>query len=77
MRLLVKLIKAYPWRTAIALLAILLAGIADGFSISALLPLLNIAIGSSSGGAQIPPEPGDAGGQLEAFIIEGLSVVGL
>ena len=35
MQLLLTLFRAYPWRTVTALLAILLAGIADGASITA------------------------------------------
>ena len=61
MRLLLNLIKAYPWRTAIALVAILLAGIADGLSITALLPLLNIATRGRTAEAEILPEAGAAG----------------
>jgi len=77
MRLLFNLIKAYPWRTAIALVAILLAGIADGLSITALLPLLNIATKGNTTGAGPLPDSADAGSQLEAFIINGLGSVGL
>jgi ATP-binding cassette subfamily C protein len=77
MRLLLTLIKAYPWRTVIALVAILLAGIADGLSITALLPLLNIATGGDASGAATAAETVDAGGQLEQFIIDTLASVGL
>jgi ATP-binding cassette subfamily C protein len=77
MRLLVGLIKNYPWRTAIALVAILLAGIADGLSISALLPLLNIATIGTTTGAKIALDSTDVGGQLEQFIVNGLTSVGL
>jgi ATP-binding cassette subfamily C protein len=37
------LVKAYPWRTAFALVAILFASIADGAGVTALLPLLKLA----------------------------------
>ena len=77
MRLLFNLIKAYPWRTAIALTTILLAGIADGLSITALLPLLNIATQGHTAGAGPLPDSVDAGGQLEAFIVNGLGSIGL
>jgi ATP-binding cassette subfamily C protein len=77
MRLLLNLIKAYPWRTAIALVAILLAGIADGLSITALLPLLNIVTKGKTAGAGPLPDSADAGSQLEAFIVNGLGSVGL
>jgi ATP-binding cassette subfamily C protein len=77
MRLLVTLIKACPWRTAIALVAILLAGIADGLSITVLLPLLNIATKGTTAAAGVAPDGTDAGGQLEQFIVNGLASVGL
>jgi ATP-binding cassette subfamily C protein len=77
MRLLLNLIKAYPWRTAIALVAILLAGIADGLSITALLPLLNIATRGRTAEAEILPEAADTSSQLESFIIDGLASIGL
>jgi ATP-binding cassette subfamily C protein len=77
MRLLFNLIKTYPWRTAIALVAILLAGIADGLSITALLPLLNIATQGNTAGAELLSDSADAGSQLEAFIINGLGSLGL
>jgi len=77
MRLLLNLIKAYPWRTAIALVAILLAGIADGLSITALLPLLNIVTKGKTAGAGPQLDTIDAGSQLEAFIVNGLGSIGL
>ena len=77
MRLLINLIKAYPWRTAIALAAILLAGIADGMSITALLPLLNIATKGTTTAADVAPDGADAGGQLEQFVVDALASVGL
>ena len=77
MRLLINLIKAYPWRTAIALAAILLAGIADGMSITALLPLLNIATKGSTTAADVAPDGADAGGQLEQFVVDALASIGL
>jgi len=36
--------RAYPWQTLIMLLALLFAGFAQGIGLSALLPLLNIAV---------------------------------
>lgn len=44
MRLIINLFRSYPGQTAVMLLAILFAGLADGISISALLPLLNFVI---------------------------------
>ena len=45
MRMMASFFSAYPGRTTIMLLALLLSGIAEGIGLSALLPLLNIAVG--------------------------------
>ena len=45
MRMMASFFSAYPGRTAIMLLALLLSGAAEGIGLSALLPLLNIAVG--------------------------------
>ncbi len=47
MRLMLTFFRAYPGQTVIMLIALLLAGIAEGMGLSALLPLLNIAVKSS------------------------------
>jgi ATP-binding cassette subfamily C protein len=44
MRLMLTIFRAYPWQTLVMLLALLFAGFAEGIGLSALLPLLNIAI---------------------------------
>jgi ATP-binding cassette subfamily C protein len=44
MRLMLTFFRAYPFQTFIMLLALLFAGIAEGIGLSALLPLLNIAM---------------------------------
>jgi ATP-binding cassette subfamily C protein len=43
--------RAYPRHTLAMLLALLLAGVVEGVSLTALLPMLNIAIGDGAGGA--------------------------
>jgi ATP-binding cassette subfamily C protein len=45
MRLLLTFARDYPWQTATMLLALLFAGIAEGISLTALLPLLTTALG--------------------------------
>ncbi len=55
MRLMLYFFRAYPWQSAVMLFALLFAGIAEGVGLSALLPLLNVAIqtsGPNSGEAQ-------------------------
>ena len=43
--------RAYPRHTLTMLLALLLAGVVEGFSLTALLPMLNIAAGGAAGNA--------------------------
>ena len=52
MRFLSILIRNYPGQSIIMLIAMLLAGLAEGFGLSALLPLLSTAIGSHTGAEQ-------------------------
>ncbi len=54
MRLLLAFTRAYPWRTVTMLFALLLAGAAEGVSVSALLPLLSIVIERETGSATHP-----------------------
>ena len=82
MGVLVKLFKAYPWRTALAMVAILFASIADGAGITALLPLLKLATTThSSGQVDIPPDIATVGAKhgvhIEEIVTHILSMVGL
>lgn len=51
MRLLLTLARAYPGQSATLLLALLLAGIVEGVSLSALLPLVGTAVGQETAAA--------------------------
>jgi ATP-binding cassette, subfamily C, bacterial len=51
MRLLITLIRRYPAQSTFALVALIFAGIAEGFGMSMLLPLLGIAIDTPGGSA--------------------------
>jgi ATP-binding cassette subfamily C protein len=83
MHSLVSLTKAYPWRTALAMIAILFASIADGAGITALLPLLKLATATQpAGGADLLPEIATGGGaregsHIEQIVVDALSLVGL
>ncbi len=44
MRLMLTFFRAYPFQTFVMLLALLFAGVAEGIGLSALLPLINVAI---------------------------------
>ena len=48
MGLMLSFFRAYRWQTVLMLVALLLSGIAEGIGLSALLPLLNIALGSEA-----------------------------
>jgi len=72
--MLLSIAQAYPLQSSIMLLALLLAGAAEGIGLSALLPLISVAIGN---------QPGTQGGNfasdsgLERVVTETLAVIGL
>ncbi|MGB5587839.1 MAG: ABC transporter transmembrane domain-containing protein, partial [Gammaproteobacteria bacterium] len=69
MRLIREFVKRYPGQSVILVTALLLAGVADGIGLSALLPLLNITLESSqSGGTE---------SALSRFIFDALDKVGI
>jgi len=74
MRLLITLARKYPWQSVIMLLALLLAGLAEGVGLSALLPLVSTVIGSQAGGG---PGAAAKGSGLEKTVTETLAVLGL
>ena len=49
--------RAYPARTLVTLLAILLAGIVQGLSLSALLPMLQITLDPEKTGSELSGSP--------------------
>ena len=76
MRLMLTFFRAYPWQSALMLLALLSAGIAESIGLSALLPLLNVAIKSNRGarGDTVTDEPEN---DLERIVNETLADMGL
>ncbi len=78
MRLLFKFFRDYPVQSALMLLALLLAGVAEGVSLSALLPLLSIALDESRDGDGGAPAAGAEDGEgLEATVRELLLSIGI
>ncbi len=69
MRTLFTYIMVFPRRSAFVLVALLIAGIAEGLSLTALLPLLSIAVGDSGGGS------GDSG--IGKFMERALQDIGI
>jgi ATP-binding cassette subfamily C protein len=76
MRLMLTFFRAYPWQTVVMLVALLMAGIAEGVGLSALLPLLNIAIKNDArrgGNEQIEPPQNE----FERVVVEILNDLGI
>ena len=75
MRLMLSFYRAYPLRTLLTLLAMSIAGLAEGVGLSALLPLLNIAIETDAGTASpLPAAPDNA---FEHGVREALAWAGI
>lgn len=72
MRLMLAFFRAYPGQTVIMLLALLLAGLAEGMGLSALLPLLTIAIRSNTDSGAHEPQ-----NEFERIVIDTLHSVGV
>ncbi len=74
MHLMTAFFRAYPWHMLVMLMALLVAGFAEGISLSALLPLLNIAIRTNTNAtATAPTEQND----YERLVADLLQAVGL
>ncbi|MGI9295229.1 MAG: ABC transporter ATP-binding protein [Pseudomonadales bacterium] len=68
--------RTYPWQTFVMLVALLLAGIAEGIGLSALLPMLNIAISKDAGAAGGDASPMQQNA-FEQFVTESLARNGI
>ncbi|MFQ5643933.1 MAG: ABC transporter ATP-binding protein [Thiogranum sp.] len=68
--------RAYPWQSALMLLALLSAGIAESIGLSALLPLLNVAIRNNTGAAS-GPAASEPENDVERIVNEVLASMGL
>ena len=76
MRLMLSFFSAYRWQTTVMLVALLLSGVAEGIGLSALLPLLNIALGADTASmltGVASPEQSD----FERIVLELLDSVGI
>lgn len=76
MRLMFSFFRAYPWQTALMLAALLLSGIAEGVGLSALLPLLNIALGPEAAGL-VPGASSGEQSEFERFVLDTLAGFGI
>jgi ATP-binding cassette subfamily C protein len=75
MRLIIIFLRRYPWQSAIALAALLFAGLVEGFGISLLLPLLSLAAETDGGSAGAAV--GDAGSTLGRMVNEIFTTIGI
>jgi ATP-binding cassette subfamily C protein len=75
MRLLIIFLRAYPLQSAITLGAIIFAGLIEGFGLSLLLPLLNLAADINGGSAgQAAASDGSTLGQLLNNVFETIGI---
>ena len=63
MGLMLNFFRAYPWQTSLMLVALILSGMAEGIGLSAMLPLLNIALGEEAANLI----PGGSSGSTTGF----------
>jgi len=77
MRLMFSFFRTYRLHTLLMLLALLLSGIAEGVGLSALLPVLNIALGSRGDAAELPGAGGAAGNAFEQAVLDTLAALGI
>ncbi len=75
MRLLFAFARQWPTQTAVMLIALFVASIFEGVSLSALLPLLNLLTGA--GGGTLPTAPSEASTTAERFVLETLAFLGI
>ena len=74
MRLMASFFRAYRGPTLLMLAALILSGLAEGVGLSALVPLLNIALGPEAGGA-LPGVPADAATAFEMQVLKVLQAL--
>jgi ATP-binding cassette subfamily C protein len=77
MRLFYTLARKYPWQTVLTLVAILFAGISEGFGISALLPLVNTVFNQASPAGTTAGSPSDWSQSLDQIVQGVLGAMGL
>jgi ATP-binding cassette subfamily C protein len=76
MGLMLNFFRAYRWQTVLMMLALLLSGVAEGIGVSALLPLLNIALGADAA-SLVPGAAPEGRSEFEQHILNALDYVGI
>jgi len=77
MRFMITLAKAYPWYTAIVLLALLVAGLVEGVGLSLLLPMLGAALNETQASGPRDPSTPQSFAGLGGKLLNGLSALGI
>jgi ATP-binding cassette, subfamily C, bacterial len=76
MGLMLDFFRAYRGQTLLMMLALLLSGVAEGVGLSALLPLLNIALGSEASN-MVPGASAGGNSRFEQIILNALHALGI
>jgi len=76
MRMMAYFFRAYPLHSGLMLAALLLSGIAEGIGLSALLPLLNVALGADTGTGLVATKT-EVQSSLEHAVLETLGALGI
>jgi ATP-binding cassette subfamily C protein len=76
MALMLSFLRAYPWQTALLLTALLLSAVAEGVGLSALLPLINIALGSEAT-SMLPGASSVEQSEFERVVVDTLGSMGI
>jgi ATP-binding cassette subfamily C protein len=76
MRLLLTFARSYPWQSLVMLIALLVAGLVEGVSLTALLPLLTKALNDPETGGQ-EVDAGGSGSGLGQSVLDSIEFIGL
>lgn len=76
MKLMLGFFRGYPWQSTLMIVALLLSGAAEGIGLSALLPLLTIALGPEATG-MLPGAEAASQSDFERIVLDTLAGVGI
>jgi len=76
MKLMLGFFRGYPWQSTLMIVALLLSGAAEGIGLSALLPLLNIALGPEATG-MLPGAEAASQSDFERTVLDTLAGIGI
>ena len=76
MKLMLGFFRGYPWQSTLMIVALLLSGAAEGIGLSALLPLLNIALGPEATG-MLPGAEAASQSDFERIVLDTLAGIGI